>query len=165
MNTSSKNDSQTLAGKCLCGAIHYAVKDEFRYALYCHCSDCRRATGSAFKPFAGIERGKLGITKGEEQVLIFGDENANHDIRCRYAARFCIQWSVMALSSTLLWARSLMIRKPARAHTFLSGTRLRGSRSLTAFRSVMNTHRPYRRLANNANTSNDFVERMQKEKK
>jgi hypothetical protein len=83
MNTSSENDSQTLAGKCLCGAIHYAVKDEFRYALYCHYSDCRRATGSAFKPFAGIERGKLGITKGEEQVLIFGDENANHDIRCK----------------------------------------------------------------------------------
>jgi hypothetical protein len=83
MNSSSENDSQTLAGKCLCGAIHYAVKDEFRYALYCHCSDCRRATGSAFKPFAGIERGKLGVTKGEEQVLIFGDENANHDVRCK----------------------------------------------------------------------------------
>jgi hypothetical protein len=83
MNTSSENDSQTLAEKCLCGAIHYAVKDEFRYALYCHCSDCRRATGSAFKPFAGIERGKLDITKGEEQVLIFGDENANHDVRCK----------------------------------------------------------------------------------
>ena len=83
MNTSSENDSQTLAGKCLCGAIHYAVKDEFRYALYCHCSDCRRATGSAFKPFAGIERGKLDITKGEEQVLIFGDENDNHDVRCK----------------------------------------------------------------------------------
>jgi hypothetical protein len=74
---------QTLAGKCLCGAIDYAVADEFKYALNCHCSDCRRATGSAFKAFAGIERSKLDIIRGKEQILIFGDENANHDVHCK----------------------------------------------------------------------------------
>jgi hypothetical protein len=74
---------RTLLGKCFCGAIDYAVADEFKYALNCHCSDCRRATGSAFKPFAGIERSKLAITRGKEQVLIFGDENANHDVHCK----------------------------------------------------------------------------------
>jgi hypothetical protein len=74
---------RTLTGKCLCGAINYAVADEFKYALNCHCSDCRRATGSAFKPFAGIERSKLDITRGKEQVLIFGDANANHDVHCK----------------------------------------------------------------------------------
>jgi hypothetical protein len=74
---------RTLLGKCLCGAIDYAIADEFKYALNCHCSDCRRATGSAFKPFAGIERSKLDITRGQDQVLIFGDENANHDVHCK----------------------------------------------------------------------------------
>ena len=73
---------RTLTGKCLCGAIHYTVKDEFVYALNCHCSNCRRATGSAFKPFAGIERGKLGITEGESSLLIVGEE-AVHDARCK----------------------------------------------------------------------------------
>ena len=71
-----------LSGKCLCGAVHYAVADEFRYALNCHCSDCRRATGSAFKPFAGIERAKLELTQGKERVFVFGDEQANHDVHC-----------------------------------------------------------------------------------
>jgi hypothetical protein len=75
--------SRTLAGKCLCGAINYALADEFKYALNCHCSDCRRATGSAFKAFAGIERSKLDIINGKKQVLIFGDENANHDVHCK----------------------------------------------------------------------------------
>ena len=70
-----------LAGKCLCGAVHYKVADEFAYALNCHCSDCRRATGSAFKPFAGIERGKLAITQGEDAVMIYGKEDAG-DIHC-----------------------------------------------------------------------------------
>ncbi|MGF6378734.1 GFA family protein [Paraburkholderia atlantica] len=72
-----------LAGQCLCGAVHYSVKDEFVYALNCHCSNCRRATGSAFKPFAGIERGKLRITEGEHSLLIFGDQRASHDVRCK----------------------------------------------------------------------------------
>jgi hypothetical protein len=73
---------RTLSGKCLCGAVQYAVVDEFVYSLNCHCSNCRRATGSAFKPFAGIEREKLDVTQGEESLLIFGDETA-HDARCR----------------------------------------------------------------------------------
>jgi hypothetical protein len=38
------------------------VADEFVYVANCHCSNCRRATGSAFKPFAGIERNKLAIS-------------------------------------------------------------------------------------------------------
>ena len=74
--------ARRLAGKCFCGAVHYAVPDEFLYAMNCHCSNCRRTTGSAFKPFAGIERGKLGITKGLDDRMIFGDENAN-DTHCR----------------------------------------------------------------------------------
>jgi len=88
MNTTPQTDtSRTLTGRCLCGAVHYAVRDEFAYALNCHCSNCRRATGSAFKPFAGIERSKLSITEGTENVLIFGEENA-HDVRCRKCGSF-----------------------------------------------------------------------------
>jgi hypothetical protein len=83
MVKSSKRNHKTLTGKCLCGAINYSVADEFDYALNCHCSNCRRATGAAFKPFAGIERDKLTITQGEEHVLLFGDEDENHDVHCK----------------------------------------------------------------------------------
>jgi hypothetical protein len=71
-----------LTGKCLCGAVQYAVADEFVYAANCHCSNCRRATGSAFKPFAGIERGKLRVTKGDASLMIFGEEKG-HDAHCK----------------------------------------------------------------------------------
>jgi hypothetical protein len=77
-----KASGRSLAGKCLCGAVHYAVADEFIYAANCHCSDCRRTTGSAFKPFAGIGRDRLGITTGEDNLMIFGDETANNT-HCR----------------------------------------------------------------------------------
>jgi hypothetical protein len=74
--------ARKLAGSCLCGTVHYAVADEFAYAANCHCSNCRRATGSAFKPFGGIERGKLRVTKGEDNLTTFGDETG-HDAHCR----------------------------------------------------------------------------------
>jgi hypothetical protein len=71
-----------LAGRCECRAVRYLVADEFLYAANCHCSNCRRTTGSAFKPFAGIEREKLAVTKGKDGLMIFGDDN-NNDTHCR----------------------------------------------------------------------------------
>jgi hypothetical protein len=76
-----------LAGKCRCGAVRYEVADEFRYAANCHCSECRAATGSAFKAFAGIERDKLAVTEGQDQLAVFGEEDLN-DTRCAACGSF-----------------------------------------------------------------------------
>ena len=78
MTNPNKASARTLAGMCFCGTVHYEVADEFLYAANCHCSNCRRTTGSAFKPFAGIERDKLVVTKGERDLMIFGETNANN---------------------------------------------------------------------------------------
>ena len=76
--------SQLLKGACFCRDVEFEVADEFGYALNCHCSNCRRTTGSAFKPFAGIERGKLQLTSGADHLLVYGeaDENNTHCIKC-----------------------------------------------------------------------------------
>lgn len=73
---------RALRGRCYCGAVEYSVADAFLYAANCHCSNCRRTTGSAFKPFAGIEREQLVITKGGDDLLIFGGPD-NHNAHCR----------------------------------------------------------------------------------
>lgn len=70
-----------LKGSCFCRAVGYEVADEFSYALNCHCSNCRRTTGAAFKPFAGIEREKIKVTSGEQHILIHGEAN-EHDTHC-----------------------------------------------------------------------------------
>ncbi len=70
-----------LAGTCECGAVRYRVPDAFEYALNCHCASCRAATGSAFKPIAGIRRELVEITDGGEALLIVGEEDDNHT-RC-----------------------------------------------------------------------------------
>jgi hypothetical protein len=76
-----------LTGSCRCGSVRYEVEDAFLYAANCHCSECRAATGSAFKPFAGIERAKVMLTAGEDDVAVFGEDDLN-DTRCGACGSF-----------------------------------------------------------------------------
>ena len=75
--------TRRLTGRCLCGAVRYAVPDAFLYAMCCHCSNCRRTTGSAFKPFAGIPRQQLSVLQGDEDMLVYGGGGPNFDVHCR----------------------------------------------------------------------------------
>lgn len=81
MTNSGSTSGRMLAGGCYCRAVRYSVADDFIYAANCHCSNCRRTTGSAFKPFAGIESGKLSLTEGGSNLKIFGDADG-HDAHC-----------------------------------------------------------------------------------
>ena len=75
-------DARTLRGQCLCGAVQYEVADAFDYALNCHCSNCRRATGAAFKPFAGIKLEQLKLITESSSLMIYGGADA-HDVHCK----------------------------------------------------------------------------------
>jgi hypothetical protein len=70
-----------LHGGCWCGAVRYRVADAFEYAVNCHCSRCRAATGSAFKPFAGVKRDALTLLSDHDALLIVGSDDLN-DTRC-----------------------------------------------------------------------------------
>ncbi|MBR0777998.1 GFA family protein [Bradyrhizobium diazoefficiens] len=76
-----ESNARILIGECYCRAVRYEVVDAFSYALNCHCSNCRRTTGAAFKPFAGIEQDKLRLVRGADQRTIFGDD-VTHDAHC-----------------------------------------------------------------------------------
>ena len=81
MTTEPDGASRLLEGRCECRAVRYRVADAFLYAANCHCSNCRAGTGSAFKPFAGIERDKLEVILGADSLLVWGDGTGNHT-RC-----------------------------------------------------------------------------------
>jgi hypothetical protein len=54
------------------------VDGAFAYALNCHCSECRRRSGGAFKPFAGVARECVAVTQGGEALLVTGTADNNH---------------------------------------------------------------------------------------
>ncbi|HEY6817083.1 MAG TPA: GFA family protein [Croceibacterium sp.] len=49
-------------GGCLCGAVRYSVDGAVGPAGYCHCTDCRRVTGSAFNISAPVRLADLAVT-------------------------------------------------------------------------------------------------------
>jgi hypothetical protein len=116
--TTTSDDAQ-LTGSCFCRAVRYCVPDAFLYALNCHCSNCRRTTGAAFKPFAGIERGKLTITDGATSLLIYGDENA-HNAHCKECGS--LLYSVVRDGAFVHVAMGTLVDAPSirpRAHIFV----------------------------------------------
>lgn len=54
-----------ITGGCLCGATRYECSDDAGPAGYCHCSDCRRVTGSAFNVSVRFETRAFRIVSGE----------------------------------------------------------------------------------------------------
>ena len=78
--------------------------------MNCHCSNCRRTTGSAFKPFAGIEREKFALTAGADGLLIFGEANG-HDAHCRTCGS--LLYSVVRAGAFVHVAMGTLIDDPA----------------------------------------------------
>jgi hypothetical protein len=85
------------------------VADAFGYALNCHYSRCRRATGSAFKPLGGIERDRLRVVSGADNLFRYGDETC-HDARCRTCGS--LRYSVVHVTyGTLVDTPSLLLTR------------------------------------------------------
>ncbi len=53
---------RTIHGRCLCGGVQVRVYGEIDQLDYCHCSQCRKASGTAFASNAPITTDRLDIT-------------------------------------------------------------------------------------------------------
>lgn len=52
-------------GGCICGAVRYEITGEPHVTYVCHCTDCRRQSGSAFGLTSVLTADQLKITRGE----------------------------------------------------------------------------------------------------
>jgi hypothetical protein len=57
-----------LTGSCLCGAVAFEISGKLGPAVYCHCSQCRRANGSAFAANADVRAKYLEFTRGRDLI-------------------------------------------------------------------------------------------------
>lgn len=55
-------------GSCLCGGVQYEYTGKFGTITACHCSDCRKAQGSASVIAAPADAGALRWTRGHELI-------------------------------------------------------------------------------------------------
>lgn len=137
MANPEKAGARTLAGQCFCSLVRYEVTDEFAYAVNCHCSNCRRTTGSAFKPIAGIARDKFHLTAGDDRLLIYGDAGG-HDAHCGQCGS--LLYSLVREGAYVHVAMGTLTGDPSirpSAHIFV-GSRRHGSRLRTTCRNIVN---------------------------
>jgi hypothetical protein len=73
-----------LKGSCLCGAVKYRVTGEATRFLHCHCSRCRKATGTGHASNLFLQPGTLEWLSGAEQVRSFKVPEAK-----RFTNAFC----------------------------------------------------------------------------
>ncbi len=59
------------SGKCLCGAVEFEIMGEIRSIIHCHCSFCRKASGTAFATNGYVEVKDFNIAKGAETLSIY----------------------------------------------------------------------------------------------
>jgi hypothetical protein len=58
-------------GKCLCGAVSIKINGNISDIIHCHCSLCRKNSGSAFATNGFINTAEFEITSGADILSIF----------------------------------------------------------------------------------------------
>jgi hypothetical protein len=64
----SPAENHPISGRCLCGAVQFEIDGRLGPAIYCHCSQCRRASGSAFAANASVRARYLRFRSGRETI-------------------------------------------------------------------------------------------------
>lgn len=76
--------TSTIKGSCLCHQVTYQIKGHLGIFQYCHCSRCRKFTGSAFAASLLISPEDFEWLSGEENVGRYEPEGVKH-----FATSFC----------------------------------------------------------------------------
>ena len=76
--------SKNTTGSCLCGAVTYTFNRHLGIFQYCHCSRCRKFTGSAFAANLLVRPDEFQWLSGEDQVGRFELPGVRH-----FATNFC----------------------------------------------------------------------------
>jgi len=112
MQTHISSGPPPYAGRCLCGHVEYLLLKEPRTFYACHCTDCQKRSGSAFRLVMPVDRDALVVTKGDTALKVFASNGRSRRAR---ACPHC---------DTRLWAEPA--DRPAEA-LVLPGTLDRGS--------------------------------------
>ncbi len=78
--------STHITGSCLCGSVRYQIAPPYRFFQYCHCSRCRKRTGSAYAANILVDAERFAYLQGEDLVQRYEVPDTKHFSTC-----FCTQ--------------------------------------------------------------------------
>ncbi len=70
------------SGSCFCGTVKYEIRGDIGPAYYCHCSRCRKLSGSAFSSNAVVAIADFVVVQGGESLKAFTSDNGVKRVFC-----------------------------------------------------------------------------------
>ena len=76
-----------IAGSCLCGGVRFEIEEAVGPFELCHCSRCRKASGSAFAAMLGVRTRAFRFVRGRDLIATY--EAPVLEAPPPYRASFC----------------------------------------------------------------------------
>ena len=70
-------------GGCLCGKVRFEITGDIKNIVYCHCSRCRKAQGSAFATNGNVDVDKFKLISGEDEMTGYESTPGQTKYFCR----------------------------------------------------------------------------------
>lgn len=61
-----------IKGSCLCHTVQFEVRPPFLRANHCHCSRCRKHSGTGMCTQAMVKREQFKLVRGADQIRVYG---------------------------------------------------------------------------------------------
>jgi len=71
-------------GGCLCGKVRFEITGQIEDIIYCHCSQCRKAQGSAFATNGNLDVDHFRFITGEDQLTAYQETPGQTKYFCKH---------------------------------------------------------------------------------
>jgi GNAT superfamily N-acetyltransferase len=106
-------------GSCQCGAVMYEVHGELKTPYFCHCSRCRKNSGSAFTSNAVIAPEDFVVVKGKECLKSFTTDTGINRVFCAECGSPIMVWQDDQMRLRL-GSLDTALSTPPEAHIFVA---------------------------------------------
>lgn len=74
------------SGSCYCGEVKIEITGEIKSIIHCHCSKCRKSSGTAYATNGAVKVDEFKITAGAENIGKFGKIEGKYRHFCKLCA-------------------------------------------------------------------------------
>ena len=110
-----------LEGSCLCGAVRFEVTEPFERTNMCHCTSCKKISGSGGTVSGRVSTDGISILAGKEALTTYQPEEGTAKTFCSVCGSnlFGAGWPKSAKTSVRLSALDSPFDRKPEAHTYV----------------------------------------------
>ena len=110
-----------LQGSCQCGAVRFAIPDDFATASFCHCTTCKKLSGGVGTANGRMRTDAIRVVAGDELLRTYQPDEGTAKTFCSACGSnlFGAGWPESEFSSVRLSAIDTPFEGRPRAHIYV----------------------------------------------